>query len=424
MAMKTLNDADFGELLTALAERWNSEVNYTEELEHTVDELQERSEAQAIKLMERIPNSSGDIEQQLKNALADLDDANKKLRELTQKADLNENKLIAANSKVNNLEHQLTNVRGELSRFRAKNDELVKEKVELETRITKYRANEHFLEGQITSLKQQLQDAQEAQSEAQEGQAEVSKLKGALNKADKQLTELRRELNTANQKLSNFDGVDLKALNTKVNNLKARNGELLAAKELLIKENRAYRVERDTATKQLINRNQQIELNEERIAMFEELVERYKYREKISYSRAIYLSGETIIALLPQRFKVNVDGVQGAVEQHHLLYSNRRGIWKQVSLDPNGELSVARPYFDGVNSKTEAAMQKVLPNPSNDEAKFMHDWLCQVRENEWQVTDLDVLSLQEGRMLSLDEAYEKSIEDLGGRKPDINKAIA
>ncbi|ELA6946618.1 hypothetical protein RBG11_004221 [Vibrio parahaemolyticus] len=424
MSSKTLNDADFGELLSAIAERWNTEVKYTEELESTVDELQERTETQAIKLMERIPNSNGDIEQQLKTALAELAEANQKVRTLTLNAELNENKLVAANSKVNNLEHQITNVRGELNRFRAKNDELAKEKVELETQITKYRANEHHLGGQITSLKQQLQTAQQAQLEAKDGQAEVSKLKGALNKAEKQLTEAKRELNTANQKLSNFDGVDLKALNTKVSNLKARNGELLAAKELLIKENKAYRQERDVATKQLINRNQQIELNEERIAMFEELLERYKYREKISYSRAIYLSGQTIIALLPQRFKVNVDGVQGAVEQHHLLYSNRRGIWKQVSLDPNGELSVARPYFDGIDNKTEAAMQKVLPNPSNDEAKFMHDWLCQVKDNEWQVTDLDVLSLQEGRMLSLDEAYEKSIEDLGGRKPDINKAIA
>lgn len=340
------------ELAHHIKESWEIESDYVEQLENEVRRLENVNQQQAIKILDLTSNP---VEDKYKNKIAQL-------------------------------EQDLSDINGELKESKLI---LIDKVVEIGT-----------LNNTIEQLGKDLVEVQASKVDT------VSKSK--LGKLEKQIKALQQEKNQAEQKLKAFSGVDIKATNTKLNNLKKRNTELLNAKELLIKENKAYRIERDKAEHQLSKVREERDILEARTVLLEETVSRYKYREEIGYSRAITIKDDAIIALMPHRFRVSVDGVQGIEEQHHLLYSDRRGIWKQVSLDPEGRLSVARPYSNQYAERTQKIIENVLPQVSDEDKKFMHDWLTRLKENSWNVTDLDVLSLRAGKILSMDEAVQFS----------------
>lgn len=384
MSEVNLDKMEMSDLLVSVCNQWNSEVAYIEQLEDMVDDLQVKYDQQlsVINNLKSQPKPVGGVDP------AEVKKYERKITNL-------ENQELA-------LQSQIKRVEGALSKYQRLYEKQIEATKDLEKQNQLLIAKVSEVNVANVQLKHKLDQANKVEP-VQEDPAQVKKLKTANAKHEKTISQLKKDLNTSQQQVANLSKDDPVALSKKVTNLQKRNRELLDSKELLIKENREYRLERDAALKEFKEAST-------KLVYSEELVTRLKYREKIGYSKAIYLDDNSIIALLPQRFRVNVDGKQGLVEQHHLLYSDRRGIWKQISLDGDGELSVARPYCAGYSERTEKLVQKVLPNPNEDEIKFMKDWLTQLGKNDWQVTDLDVFSLQEGRMLSVEEAYELSLE--------------
>lgn len=330
-----------------------------------------------IELVERFNEDSRELdslEQQIESKTRECEDLKANALELHIKAD-----------------QRIEEAQNEVDQIKKEMEVLANENKLLTFRETTYQDKIVSLEKEIDELQKfkQLKDGKDTQ----------------FKKLEKEISKLRVTLNQKNQQLESYSGIDIKEITKKNATLKNRNKELLDAKSLLQRENSAYRAENKLLRDDLDGFEKVAQIQASRIKDLE-------YTTTIGYSQAIYANHDdrVMIALLPQKMLVRVDGIGKTEEQHHLLFSDMLGIWKQVSLAPNGELSVARSHSTQFSERTQKTIESVLPQPNDKYLKFMHEWLLRVRDNKWQVTDVDVLSLQRGEIVSKEELEAEQSE--------------
>lgn len=374
-----LESFDLSLLLRAAFNRCGKEVSdfnvLIEQLENEIDKnctLELKVKALEVKLAEKPQTSlefSGDAQKKIDGLLSELDIAN--------------GEKDAAHASAKHHKGKAKEVISTSNRLVAEVAELKKERMELKAFLEEARDNaaEHaFKHGMAVGDKHNLRNELDTlEVERDELLSASNKFNAKLAKSQKELVASKNKANSFEIELTGLKKLDAKDLKKKVDSLKKRNGELFASRELLIKDNRAYRQDQI-----------KYKAMADTVLAYQQINKELEFKYDMAKGSTIYSKDSEHILLLPMPLRIAVDGEELPQYQVQVLYTNSAGIWVQTTLDGDGNLVTGKLLSDAYAEKTLALANKCLPKMSKEAALWTHKWLRKVKSQDWLVAEDDL----------------------------------
>lgn len=341
------------ELLGAAALRWNRECDES-------DALMDRLESSDAK-NEQLEKQNRELQSQLDSA---------------QAAPVDTSEIERLGGIINDLEGELNDALDDRDGFKMRSAALDNQVTELSKRADQIPGLERRIkatEATLAEVKSALMETQVDLSDSQalvaELQTNKAKHENQLNQAKKKSNQSQTLLNNAEVELKQLRSDNPKKLKASVKSFKEKNASLLASKDLLHKENKQYRAE------------SKVMLEELRVMAF-------KY--SMAKATGIYSKDGNTLMLMPNMLKVRVGEEADAHYQVQLIFSDNHGIWRQVTLDQNGNLAVGQIKCEQYAEKTQKLIKGCMPQLSKNVANFAHEWLNKVKKQDWTVYEDDL----------------------------------